>query len=561
MTLPEDVAALGRRLGSLKDELSQKQTSNQSLTRQALDAALGHIRTHRDVVVGLAAPSHVARLGTLFFDDTNNIFYVNNSGAASWTAIGGGTAGNHTILDGSVHTDSVADGVTRGSIIIGNADPKWDELVAGAAATLLQIDAADGDPAWVAVSGDATIAAGGAVTVAGTHAGSAHHTQNTDTKIINAAGDTKVDVEEGADDDIVRMDVGGFANVFLITAGDDLLTLARTWNDQSNSQIGKGLVVGATGTGTGDTRRVIGIAGSATWNGSSKPTLVSGLDFSSVMAGTVGATAWYGARLGLVSTTGSNSVDAAFGLEILNTMIAGTITLDQFTGVHVPDFSARGTDGNSDIFGFRADAFDASTTPNRYPFWYGDVGVANGLWWVDEAGRCHFREASAAGSVDTAGVGQSWVRDDTPNARYFTDDAGNDVLVAKLNSDIKYFVIQVFPTGTTQTTGDKKNLVHIPPGLNAYELVYVHAEQTTAGTVSALLTLDIVKNDVATSMLSTLLTCDVGETGSDTATTPAVINTNGNEDVLTNDVVFVNVDVVHGTAGVGLLVTLGFKPK
>lgn len=37
----------------------------------------------------------------------------------------------HAMLDGSVHTDSVADAVTRGSLIYGNSTPKWDELVIG----------------------------------------------------------------------------------------------------------------------------------------------------------------------------------------------------------------------------------------------------------------------------------------------------------------------------------------------------------------------------------------------------------------------------------------------
>lgn len=49
----------------------------------------------------------------------------------------------HAILDGSVHTDSVADAVTRGSIIYGNSTPAWDELVAGAAGTFLASDGTD----------------------------------------------------------------------------------------------------------------------------------------------------------------------------------------------------------------------------------------------------------------------------------------------------------------------------------------------------------------------------------------------------------------------------------
>ena len=60
-------------------------------------------------------------------------------------AAGGGA--NHDILDGSVHQDSVADGVTRGSLIYGNATPKWDELVIGAAGAALVSDGTDAS--WV----------------------------------------------------------------------------------------------------------------------------------------------------------------------------------------------------------------------------------------------------------------------------------------------------------------------------------------------------------------------------------------------------------------------------
>ncbi|KKK55168.1 hypothetical protein LCGC14_3077300, partial [marine sediment metagenome] len=63
------------------------------------------------------------------------------SGNAIWKVAAAG--GNHAILDGSVHSDSVADGVTRGSIIYGNATPKWDELVLGGVDTFLGSDGTD----------------------------------------------------------------------------------------------------------------------------------------------------------------------------------------------------------------------------------------------------------------------------------------------------------------------------------------------------------------------------------------------------------------------------------
>jgi hypothetical protein len=73
--------------------------------------------------------------------DNTNVLQTDGNGVLTWVAAGAGA--NHAILDGSVHTDSVADGVTRGSIIYGNATPKWDELVIGAANTFLGSDGTD----------------------------------------------------------------------------------------------------------------------------------------------------------------------------------------------------------------------------------------------------------------------------------------------------------------------------------------------------------------------------------------------------------------------------------
>lgn len=49
---------------------------------------------------------------------------------------------SHTLLDGSVHTDTVAQGATKGSLIVANATPKWDELVVGTDGQVLTADSA-----------------------------------------------------------------------------------------------------------------------------------------------------------------------------------------------------------------------------------------------------------------------------------------------------------------------------------------------------------------------------------------------------------------------------------
>ncbi|MDZ4263757.1 MAG: hypothetical protein U1B30_15680 [Pseudomonadota bacterium] len=122
---------------------------------------------------------------------------------------------------------------------------------------------------------------------------------------------------------------------------------------------------------------------------------------------------------------------------------------------------------------------------------------------------------------------------------------------------IKYAELQGADFTTALTTGDGKQYLHIPPALNGMNLVYAHAEVITAGTTG---TLDIQIANVTdgVDMLSTKLTVDSGETGSDTAATPVVINAS-NDDVATNDLLRVDIDAIPTTAPQGLIVTLGFQ--
>lgn len=110
---------------------------------------------------------------------------------------------------------------------------------------------------------------------------------------------------------------------------------------------------------------------------------------------------------------------------------------------------------------------------------------------------------------------------------------------------------------TDVATGDGQGYIHIPASVNGMNLVTVHAEVITAGTTG---TTDIQIHNVtdAVDMLSTKLTIDSGETGSDTGATPAVINTS-NDDVATNDLLRIDVDAVSTTAPKGLIVTLEFR--
>ncbi|KKL91003.1 hypothetical protein LCGC14_1899040, partial [marine sediment metagenome] len=66
-----------------------------------------------------------------------------DSGNGAWIGlIPGGSAAGHALLS-ATHTDTSADAVTRGSIIIGNSTPAWDELGIGAANSALGSDGTD----------------------------------------------------------------------------------------------------------------------------------------------------------------------------------------------------------------------------------------------------------------------------------------------------------------------------------------------------------------------------------------------------------------------------------
>lgn len=129
--------------------------------------------------------------------------------------------------------------------------------------------------------------------------------------------------------------------------------------------------------------------------------------------------------------------------------------------------------------------------------------------------------------------------------------------LAGANIGIRYVQITCFDYATDVAIGDGKGYFHVPPALNGMNLVYVHAKVITAGTTN---TTDIQIANVTDSvdMLSTKLTIDSGETGSDTAATAAVIDTT-KDDVATNDLLRIDVDAVSTTKPKGLIITLGFQ--
>lgn len=120
----------------------------------------------------------------------------------------------------------------------------------------------------------------------------------------------------------------------------------------------------------------------------------------------------------------------------------------------------------------------------------------------------------------------------------------------------RHFQLPAFEWSTSCSTGDGKFYLVIPSYLDGLDLVGVHAKVITAGTTG---TMNIQVRNVTqgADMLSTKITIDSAELGSDTAATPAVIDT-GNDDVAAYDTLAIDVDVVHTTPAQGLIVTLVF---
>lgn len=133
----------------------------------------------------------------------------------------------------------------------------------------------------------------------------------------------------------------------------------------------------------------------------------------------------------------------------------------------------------------------------------------------------------------------------------------NDHTAAWGSINRKSVSLYVVEGATDTAVADGKAYITIPSSLNGFILKRVHARVITAGTTG---TTDIQIHNVtdAVDMLSTKLTIDSAETGSNTAAAPAVINA-ANDDVATNDELRIDIDAVASTAAKGLIVVLEFE--
>jgi hypothetical protein len=113
------------------------------------------------------------------------------------------------------------------------------------------------------------------------------------------------------------------------------------------------------------------------------------------------------------------------------------------------------------------------------------------------------------------------------------------------------------------SSGSKKGMMVIQQPYANKNLVFVHVAvdgSGTTGTARFQLQRNRITggNPTLTNMLTTIVSVDSLEFGSETAATPYVIDTN-NDDVLVNDRIYINVTGIHDTPASGVIITLGFE--
>ncbi|MHB8545649.1 MAG: DUF2793 domain-containing protein [Nitrosotalea sp.] len=93
----------------------------------------------------LAGAGVSARRGLNLIAGANiSLTFVDNPGSErADLTINAAVGGNHNLLDGNVDQDTTNSAAARGSIIVGNATPKWTVLALGAAATYLRSNGTD----------------------------------------------------------------------------------------------------------------------------------------------------------------------------------------------------------------------------------------------------------------------------------------------------------------------------------------------------------------------------------------------------------------------------------
>lgn len=530
------------------------------------------------------AEADVAGKGQIWVNTAtpNELWFTNDDGTDAQLGVAGGA---HAILDGSVHSDSVADAVTRGSIIYANDTPKWDELVVGTNGQVLTTDGTDiswgaagsgdvskvGTPANDQVgvwTGDGTIEGDGDLTFAGQTL--TIGTVDTDEGILvlnadaDAGGKIQLHVEGDSDATIASFDIAPVDDDLHIGPSTD--TDMLKFNDSTSIQATKPFIGTEIDASTDFTVDGLVLTADTVTN-------------DAALTITTGA----GDILLTPAAAGDVNIPVNIGLEFAGTEKIesdGTdlnITVGATGDINIgADIGLTFGDDGEKIEGNGTDLTIAGNNINLtavadvvVP---ANIGITFGTGEKIEGDNTDLTLTSGSDITLTATndvnipvnvglrFGDGGENIETDNSD-LTITSGGAIKLVGSGHGIRYLQAVVFDFTTDWATGDGKMYWHIPTALNGMNLVYCHAECITAGTGTGTDTSDIQIYNLtqAADMLSTVLTVDEDETGSDTAATAYVIDT-GEDDVATNDVIRADVDALSPSSDPkGLILTLGFQ--
>jgi len=264
---------------------------------------------------------------------------------------------------------------------------------------------------------------------------------------------------------------------------------------------------------------------------------------------TIGSTSWANANHAhAASNSGGTLNTSALGAGTLAVGRGGTgatsltdkaVLISQDTGTDTVGSAAMDSNGELLIGGTSGPAVATLTAGDGI-----DVTVGDGTIEID----------AEAASDTNPGIAELATTAETNTGSDTGRTVTPDGLAGSVHGE-KVIQMVVVDFTTALTTGNGKFYFHVPSTLNGFDIVDVHAEVISAPAGSTII-IDLYNVTQSGDILSTNLTIDASETGSDTAAAAAVIDT-GQDDLQTNDVIRVDIDQIgSSTAGSGLLVTL-----
>lgn len=261
--------------------------------------------------------------------------------------------------------------------------------------------------------------------------------------------------------------------------------------------------------------------------------------------------------LTITSSTGTLTITSAKTFSVSNTLtLAGT---DGTTMTFPSNSGNVYVSGNTDVALADGGTGASLTDPNADAMmtWDDSAGavvfmqVGNGLNINDTPVlACDSASETVDGVVELATAAETTTGTDNTRAVTPGGLAGSNFGIRPLEEVVVDFT-------TDWATGDGKGYMTVPPSYGGMNLVTCHVRAITAGTTGTAL-VQVHNLTQAADMLTTRINLDTGETGSDTAATPYVIDTN-NDDVASYDLLRIDIDAIHTTAAKGLIITLEFQ--